>query len=165
MPMADGMIYLAPHPGQGRLLMGCIDPSVTDEGDALSIDDALNPFNPENGYSREPGATRYSAEFVSRYRNAQRERVARLDRIARQLIGKVTRQDCIALIGLALTGNIVYYVLLSAAVQRVGIAPGNEDACEPVLHDIRHSPDPGGHDRCVVGHALEYEQGRALAIG
>ncbi|WP_175912321.1 alpha/beta hydrolase [Burkholderia sp. BCC1640] len=86
MPMVDGMIYLAPHPGQGRLLMGCIDPSVTDEGDALSIDDALNPFNPENGYSREPGATRYSAEFVSRYREAQRDRVARLDRIAQQLI-------------------------------------------------------------------------------
>lgn len=86
MPMVDGMIYLAPHPGQGRLLMGCIDPSVTDEGDALSIDDALNPFNPENGYSREPGATRYSAEFVSRYREAQRDRVARLDRMAQQLI-------------------------------------------------------------------------------
>jgi drug/metabolite transporter (DMT)-like permease len=45
--------------------------------------------------------------------------------IARQLIRKVTRQDCIALIGLALTGNIVYYVLLSAAVQRVGIAPSS----------------------------------------
>jgi pimeloyl-ACP methyl ester carboxylesterase len=91
MPMVDGMIYLAPHPGQGRLLMGCIDPSVTDESDALSIDDTLNPFHPENGYSREPGATRYSAEFVSRYRNAQRERVARLDGIARQLIA--VRQD------------------------------------------------------------------------
>ncbi|AXF06271.1 alpha/beta hydrolase [Paraburkholderia hospita] len=91
MPMVDGMIYLAPHPGQGRLLMGCIDPSVTDEGDALSIDDALNPFNPENGYSREQGATRYSAEFVSRYREAQRDRVARLDRMARQLIA--VRQD------------------------------------------------------------------------
>jgi hypothetical protein len=91
MPIVDGMIYLAPHPGQGRLLMGCIDPSVTDEGDALSIDDALNPFNPENGYSREPGATRYSAEFVSRYREAQRDRVARLDRTARQLIA--VRQD------------------------------------------------------------------------
>lgn len=86
MPTVDGMIFLAPHPGQGRLLMGCIDPSVTDEGDALSIDDSLNPFNPENGYSREPGATRYGPEFVARYRNAQRERVARLDSIARQLI-------------------------------------------------------------------------------
>jgi len=41
----------------------------------------------------------------------------------RQLAGKLTRQDCLALIGLSLSGNIVYYVLLAAAVQRVGIAP------------------------------------------
>jgi len=45
--------------------------------------------------------------------------------IARALLGKITRRDCIALIGLALTGNIVYYVLLSAAIQRVGIAPSS----------------------------------------
>ncbi|MFP3182493.1 MAG: alpha/beta hydrolase [Paraburkholderia sp.] len=91
MPKADGMIYLAPHPGQGRLLLGCIDPSVVDEADPLSIDDSLNPFNPANGYSREPGVTRYSAEFVTRYRQAQRERVARLDGLARRLIA--VRQD------------------------------------------------------------------------
>lgn len=91
MPKADGMIYLAPHPGQGRLLLGCIDPSVVDEADPLSIDQSLNPFNPENGSSREPGATRYSAEFVARYRQAQRERVARLDEHARALIA--IRQD------------------------------------------------------------------------
>ncbi len=43
--------------------------------------------------------------------------------IAATLSRKVTREDGIALIGLALSGNIVYYVLLAAAVQRVGIAP------------------------------------------
>jgi pimeloyl-ACP methyl ester carboxylesterase len=91
MTVADGMIYLAPHPGQGRLLLGCIDPSVVDETDPLSIDPGLNPFNPENGFSREPGATRYSPEFVARYRQAQRERVARLDEHARALIA--VRQD------------------------------------------------------------------------
>ncbi|RKE36364.1 hypothetical protein B0G76_2535 [Paraburkholderia sp. BL23I1N1] len=86
MPEADGMIYLAPHQGQGRLLLGCIDPSVTDETDPLSVDESLNPFNPANGYSREAGATRYSAEFATRYRQAQRDRVARLDQIARAQI-------------------------------------------------------------------------------
>lgn len=91
MPVADGMIYLAPHPGQGRLLLGGIDPSVTDEADPLSIDESLNPFSPANGYSREPAETRYSPEFVTRYRQAQRERVARLDERARSLIA--VRQD------------------------------------------------------------------------
>jgi drug/metabolite transporter (DMT)-like permease len=41
----------------------------------------------------------------------------------RQLAGKVTRQDCLALVSLSLSGNIIYYVLLAAAVQRIGIAP------------------------------------------
>lgn len=43
--------------------------------------------------------------------------------IAATLARKLTREDALALVGLALSGNIVYYVLLSAAVQRVGIAP------------------------------------------
>jgi len=86
MPAVDGMIYLAPHPGQGRLLLGCIDPSVADEHDALSVIPELDPFDRENGYRPEPGASRYSAEFVERYRRAQRDRVARLDDIARSLI-------------------------------------------------------------------------------
>jgi hypothetical protein len=91
LPVADAMIYLAPHPGQGRLLLGCIDPAVTDEADPLSVDDSLNAFNPANGYSREPGKTRYSPAFVTRYRQAQRDRVARLDAHARALIA--VRQD------------------------------------------------------------------------
>lgn len=86
MPAVDGMIYLAPHPGQGRLLMGCIDPSVADENDALSVDPELDPFNPENGYVSESGKSRYGREFIERYRKAQRERVERLDALARDLI-------------------------------------------------------------------------------
>jgi len=86
MPPVDGMIYLAPHPGQGRLLMGCIDPSVTDEHDALSVDPELDPFNPDNGYVAEPGKSRYAPDFIERYRKAQRARVERLDEVARRLI-------------------------------------------------------------------------------
>ncbi len=43
--------------------------------------------------------------------------------MVRRLAGKVTRQDCLALVSLSLSGNIIYYVLLAAAVQRIGIAP------------------------------------------
>ncbi len=86
MPGVDGMILLAPHPGQGALLMGCIDPSVTDEANPLSVDPALDPFSPDNGYAERPGRPRYEAAFVERYRAAQRARVERLDRTARALI-------------------------------------------------------------------------------
>ncbi len=86
MPLVDGVILVAPHPGQGALLMGCIDPSVTDEADALSVDPALDPFSPANGYGEHPAPSRYDAGFVERFRAAQHARVERLDRTARALI-------------------------------------------------------------------------------
>lgn len=85
MPGVDGVVFVGPHPGQGALLANCIDPSVRDEADALSVDPALDPLDPANGYAG-PGNTRYDAAFVERYRAAQRARVARLDALARSLI-------------------------------------------------------------------------------
>jgi hypothetical protein len=79
MPPGDGMVYLAPHPGQGRLLMGCIDPSVTDELDPLSVDPSLDAF---------ARGGRFDDAFIARYRQAQVERVRRLDEKARGLIAR-----------------------------------------------------------------------------
>ena len=83
---ADGLVFVSAHLGQGRLLMNGIDPSVIDEHDALAADPALNPFSPKNGFSAK-GAT-YSAEFVSRYRAAQVERVRRIDALARAQVAE-----------------------------------------------------------------------------
>ncbi len=88
LPRVDGVILLAPHPGQGRLLMGCIDPSVVDENDPLSVDPTLDPFSSANGFSPKPGASRYSPEFVQRYREAQVARIGRLDDRARALTAR-----------------------------------------------------------------------------
>jgi hypothetical protein len=87
LPAADGFIFVAPHPGQGKLVLGMIDPSVTDENDPLSIDPALFPFSTSNGFrpGGEGGAL-YAPDFLDRYRAAQRERVARIDDRARSLI-------------------------------------------------------------------------------
>lgn len=84
MPPADGIVFVSAHLGQGRLLMNGIDPSVTDEGDALSTDPALNPFSPANGF-RGTGAS-YASDFIERYRAAQIERVRRIDAVAREQI-------------------------------------------------------------------------------
>lgn len=87
MPVPDGFVFVAPHPGQGALLLNMIDPSVTDEDDPFSIDPALDLFEPANGYrDGKEGGAQYTPDFVERYRGAQRLRVERIDARARGLI-------------------------------------------------------------------------------
>ncbi|MCQ4121641.1 alpha/beta hydrolase [Rhodococcus tibetensis] len=86
MPVPDGVIFMAPHPGQGVLLLRLIDPSVVDESDPLAADPELNPFDPVNGFAEPPHSSSYSPEFITRYRAAQRDRIARLDAVARERV-------------------------------------------------------------------------------
>ncbi len=71
LPPADLYVSLNAHPGRPEVLTAWMDPSIVDETDPLSVDPALDMFDPANG----PG---YSADFVARYRAAQRERNDRL---------------------------------------------------------------------------------------
>lgn len=83
MPLPDAALFLAPHPGQGLLLLGCIDPAVIDEHDPLATRADLDLYDPANGFVEPPTSSSYDDEFLSRYRAAQRDRVARIDAIAR----------------------------------------------------------------------------------
>jgi hypothetical protein len=86
MPVPDGAVFLAPHPGQGALLARLIDPSVSDESDPLSVNPDLNLYDPANGFLDAPKSSTYSQEFLGRYRQAQLERIGRLDAIARERV-------------------------------------------------------------------------------
>ena len=88
MSTVDGIVLVAPHPGQGFILQNCIDPSVTDEADALSVDPSLDFLDTANGYRPGPAGSRYADAFVARYRQGQRARVERLDKIARDAIAE-----------------------------------------------------------------------------
>jgi hypothetical protein len=86
MPLADGLMLMAPHPGQGALLQRVIDPSVVDESDPLAADPDLDLFNPGNGFAEPPASSSYPAEFIERYRQAQAARIARIDVLARERV-------------------------------------------------------------------------------
>lgn len=86
MPLADALLLLAPHPGQGALLQSLIDPSVIDENDPLSVDPDLDPYNPANGFAVPPNSSSYMLEFIARYREAQRVRIERIDTVAYEAV-------------------------------------------------------------------------------
>lgn len=88
LPEADAIVYLAGHAGEGHYLLHAIDPSVIDEDDPVGCDPDLDLYDPRNGFVEPPGEPRYDEAFLSRYRDAQRARVARLDGHARTLVAE-----------------------------------------------------------------------------
>jgi hypothetical protein len=86
MPAADAIILVSPHPGQGQLLLRCIDPAVVNENDPWNGDPTLDFLNPENGFAEDEQGSLYPAAFVERHLTAQRDRVARIDAIAHSMI-------------------------------------------------------------------------------
>ena len=123
MPMTDGVVFLAPHPGQGRLLLSCIDPSVADETDPLATVPELDAFDPRNGFAEPPTSSSYSPAFLAEYRAAQRARVARIDARAREHLARTAEAR--------------------AAHKRTGAAPDRRRALAPhILTVFRTDADP-----------------------
>ena len=71
LPGTDLYISLNAHQGRPQVLTDWMDGSVIDEADPTKTDESLNPFNPDNGPP-------YSADFITRYRAAQRARNQRI---------------------------------------------------------------------------------------
>jgi len=71
LPRGDLYISFNAHQGRPQVLTSFLDASVVDEWDPVPTDEALNPFNSDNG-------PHYTKEFVTRYRAAQRARNQRI---------------------------------------------------------------------------------------
>jgi hypothetical protein len=83
LPMADGLVLLAAHLGEGCFLLDRLDPSLVDESDPASVNPRLDMYDPRNGYRPlEDAPSRYSADFLAEFRAAQRARCERIDRRA-----------------------------------------------------------------------------------
>jgi pimeloyl-ACP methyl ester carboxylesterase len=86
MPPADGIILSSAHWGRGWTVLHRLDPSVTDENDPLSVDPALDMYNPANGFKIPPQTSKYSPEFQKKFLAGQDDRMERLVARARQLV-------------------------------------------------------------------------------
>jgi hypothetical protein len=173
MPKADGLMFIAVHPGEGVFMLDEIDPSIPQEGDPLSVDPALDMYDPENGFREPPEPSRYSASFLECYRAAQRGRVARLDAKARGHIAEQNRYKKLLSDGyyeslplrekiyLSRRANVGYYMTIYRT-------EANPAYCDLTLKSWRSTrtvgsvvgPRPdvmnyarGGHSRCITPRA------------
>ena len=79
---ADLYISLNAHPGRPEVLTNWLDASVADETDPTKTDAALDPFDKANGPP-------YSADFIARYRAAQKARNQRITDWAKAELARV----------------------------------------------------------------------------
>lgn len=85
LPPVQGLALCAAHEGRSFLMRNWIDPSLTDEHDVLSVDAALDMYDPLH-------APPYSHDFLLRFRNAQQERYERVDLWVQQRLALLRSQ-------------------------------------------------------------------------
>jgi pimeloyl-ACP methyl ester carboxylesterase len=85
---ADGIIFIAAHLSRAETLTEWLDPSVTDEADPDTRDPELDIYDPDC-----PNQPPFSAEFIDRFRDAQRARSARITRFAEEWLARLRERD------------------------------------------------------------------------
>jgi len=85
MEPADAVILLNGHPSRALLRTEWLDPSISDESDPFVRDPALDMFSPAN-------PAPFAADFVERYRAAQRDRNRRITAWAKDQLADISER-------------------------------------------------------------------------
>jgi pimeloyl-ACP methyl ester carboxylesterase len=86
LPPVQGLALCAAHEGRSTLMRNWIDPSLTDEHEVLSVDAALDMYDPRH-------APPYGHEFLLRFRNAQQARYERVDQWVQERLALLRSQQ------------------------------------------------------------------------
>jgi acetyl esterase/lipase len=143
LPAADAIVLIGAHCGEAAALGKWIDPSVIDETDPYAVDPALDMYDEANGFRVLPAQSAYDPEFLERYRVAQRQRVARLDAAARELVAR--RAHDAAAARQSNGSEQVRHERLAAVHQRMVI---HRTMADPAFVDLTIEPD----DRLVSAY-------------
>ncbi len=76
LPPADGIMLIDPNWGDGAMMLFSLDPAIVDEEKALELNQELNLFNAQNGFTPQ-GAT-YTDKFIGKFQMEQGKRNNRL---------------------------------------------------------------------------------------
>lgn len=79
LPLADALVIVGGHIGQGGIMGKLIDPAVIDENDPLATDPDIDLYNPDNGFQEPPRSSHFDPAFLARYRDGQAARMRRID--------------------------------------------------------------------------------------
>lgn len=77
LPNADAVLFPDAHPGMDVMSLRGLNPSLVVQGDQVTVDPALDPYSPSNGFDP-AGHSRYSAAFQRRYFGAQAAEMTQL---------------------------------------------------------------------------------------
>ena len=93
LPPVDGVALCAAHEGRAHLLLRWLDPSLTDEHDATSVDRSLDMYDAANWAGAAGTAPSFRPEFLARFIGAQK---ARRDRIEARVRARLAALRAIA---------------------------------------------------------------------
>jgi hypothetical protein len=82
LPAADGLMLGDANWGLAAMTLFSLDPAVTKQDSGQNLNQALNVFNPQNGYN--PAGSNYSQEFIHKFQVAQGNRMNLLVQIAQR---------------------------------------------------------------------------------
>jgi hypothetical protein len=131
---ADGIVFPDAHPGNGVQSLRGLNPSISVQSDGkVTIDPALDPFSPANGFNPE-GASHYSKEFQARYYAAQSKEMNALIAKAEGRVQQLKAQP--------LYGDDEVFAIVGGGFSGAGAGSADLNSMDPSIPDLMSTMRP-----------------------